>query len=99
MTIAIRFFIMILLCIWTAEANGQYFEGEVDYNSYYLDKDNGQPMFEPKGETVTIKGSRYKIKLDNAQQGMLDWYIADYAKNVAYSRKNDSNSNIPNYSH
>jgi hypothetical protein len=71
----------------------QYFEGEINYTSYYLDKQTMAQMVPPHAEVVSVKGAKYKIFLPNAQQGAMEWEIDNYKDGMSYSRKSYKNIN------
>jgi hypothetical protein len=89
----IKILFSVVLIIVKLPAFGQFFEGEINFTNYYVDKDSLKPLFDPKPEVVSIKGARYKSFMPNAEQGALEWEIDDYSKNVRFSRKSYKNIN------
>jgi hypothetical protein len=76
---------------------GQFFEGEINYVSYFLNKETMQPLFDPVPETVTIKGGKYKSFLPGAQQGQVEWEINDFYKGTSFSRNSYKNVKYPQF--
>lgn len=74
-------------------STAQSFEGKLEYISYFLNKETLQPMFDGVPETVTVKGSKYRVDVQNAQQGQLEWQIDDYSAGITWYRKSYRNSN------
>jgi hypothetical protein len=74
---------------------GQVFEGKINYESYFLDKETMKPLFDPVPETVTIKGGKYKIFLPGAQKGQLEWEIDNFYEGSSLSRKSYKNVDYP----
>src|SRR5688572_20441417 len=74
---------------------GQFFEGEINYVSYFLNKETMQPLFDPVPETVTIKGGKYKSFLPGAQQGQVEWEIYNFYEGVSFSRQSYKNVKYP----
>lgn len=87
--------VTILLLFVFKVSVGQFFEGEINYVSYFLDKETMQPLFDPVPEIVTIKGGKYKIFLPGAQQGQLEWEIDNFYEGSSFSRKSYKNVNYP----
>lgn len=74
-------------------STAQSFEGKLEYISYFLNKETLQPMFDGVPETVTIKGAKYRVDVQNAQQGQLEWQIDNYLTGITWYRKSYRNTN------
>lgn len=76
-------------------STAQSFEGKLEYVSYFLNKETLQPMFDGVPETVTIKGAKCRVDVQNAQQGQLEWQIDNYLTGTTWYRKSYRNANYP----
>jgi hypothetical protein len=83
----------LLLCL-SFSSTAQYFEGKLEYISYFLDKQTLKPLFDGVPETVTVKGAKIKVKVQDAQQGQLDWQIDDYKTGTTFYRKSYKNTTV-----
>jgi hypothetical protein len=85
-------FLSLLLSFILGLSYGQFFQGEIEYNHYYLDKQTMKPLFDFVPEIVTIKEAKYKALIPNAQKGQLEWRIDNYNEGITYSRKSYRNA-------
>ena len=83
--------LIVTIFLIKSPALGQYFEGEISFKNYYVDKDSLNPLFDSIDEIVSIKGSKSKSFMPYAEKGALEWEINDYLKNITYSRKSYKN--------
>ena len=90
-----RIIILLILVIYLNSSFGQFFEGQIEYVSSYLNKTTLKPLLADIPETVTIKGGKYKIYIPNAQGGQLEWKIDNFYDGNTFSRKSYKNSSYP----
>ncbi|MDB5226910.1 MAG: hypothetical protein JWN78_1103 [Bacteroidota bacterium] len=63
-----------------------YFEGELDYRNAFIDKQSFQRLYEDILQTVTIKGGKYKLNVN--QKNKINWQIDDFENGHSYEYRN-----------
>lgn len=63
-----------------------YFEGELDYRNAFIDKVSFQRLYEDISLTVTIKGGKYKLNIN--QKDKINWQIDDFVNGHSYEYRN-----------
>jgi hypothetical protein len=84
-----------LLTLIVKGSFAQFFEGDIHYISYFLNKESLKPLVEPVSEIVTVKKGKYKIFLPGAKQGQLEWQVYNFIEGFSFSRKSYKEISYP----